>query len=301
LIVVLIIKIIRIGFYLLSLLFLEQEGVAQFLKIDTSYNITKTNGNDLYPSWSGDGRKLAFQSDRNGHWDIYQFEISSSTIVQLTYDTANEQYPVLLQKNNKLVFNSDKTGQEHLYFLNIETGDQERIFNREILAKAATFPTSEYQMYCMGFNVLKKEWGIYRFEFKYGSLRFIKSLTDDSGFPKVSANGNLILFEDINRTNKYRELNIINWYGETEKVISGFNSYDASWDPKGLKIVFVSDMDNNKGELYTIWKDGTHLERITNDTLTVRSPVISPNGKQLAISVLLDEGFDIFIIPFEDY
>lgn len=294
-------RIFWTGFSLFFLLFSGQDGIAQYLQIDAAFNITKSKGDDLYPSWSGDGSKLVFQSDRNGNWDIFQFKLSSGSTTQLTNDATDEQYPVLLQKSNKLEFTSDKKGTEHLYFMNLKTGDQNQVFDREISAKAASFPASGYHLYCLGFDQGVKEWGIYRYEFKYNSLKFIKLLADESGMPQVSDDGELILYEIINQTNKLSEINIINWYGETEKVISGFNSYDASWDPAGLKIVFVSDMDNPEGELYTIWKDGTHLERLTNDSIMVRNPVISPDGKQLAVSVLLDDGYDIFIIPMVDY
>jgi len=286
---------------LLLLLFSDMDAVAQYLQIDPSFNITKEKGDDLSPSWSKDGQNLVFQSNREGNWDIYLFEVETGITERLTNDTANEQYPVLLQKNDRLAFTSDKTGNDQLYFLNINDGKQNLIFDREIPSKASSFPFSEYQLYCLGFNESANKWGIYRYEFKYNSLRFIKSLTDDSSIPRVSNEGEFILYEEMNQAKRTREINIINWYGGTVKVISGFNSYDASWAPGGLKIIFVSDMDNREGELYTIWKDGKHLERLTNDGLTVRNPVISPDNKKLAVSVLFKDGFEIFIIPFEDY
>jgi len=295
------VKLILIGFFLHLLILSSLDGVAQFLQIDSSYNITKSKGNDLFPSWSEDGSKLVFQSNRAGNWDVFEYELNTGKTIQLTNETANEQYPALLPNNDKLAFTSDKNDDEHLYFLNMKTGEQNRIFSREITAKAASFTSSGYQLYCLGYDATTKKWGIYRFEFKYNSLKLIRSLSDDSSLPQVSKDGEFVLYEELNPADRIREINIINWYGETEKIISGFNAFDASWDPAGLKIIFISDMDSPEGELYTIWRDGSHLERLTNDTMTLRNPVISPDRKQLAVSVLLDNGFDIFIIPFEDF
>jgi Tol biopolymer transport system component len=60
-------------------------------------------------------------------------------------------------------------------------------------------------------------------------------------------------------------------------------------------------MENDNGDIYTIWKDGSHLERWTNDTIVYRNPTVSHDGSKLAVSVKQDKGFDIFILPVEDF
>jgi Tol biopolymer transport system component len=86
-----------------------------------------------------------------------------------------------------------------------------------------------------------------------------------------------------------------------EDSFQDFNIIDPEWFPGGLKIIFVSDKDDKAGEIYTIWKDGSHLERLTNDSLIIKNPVVSPTLKYMAVSVLVDGGFDLFVIPLEDY
>ncbi len=274
---------------------------AQYLEVNPIYNITKKFGDDLFPSWSEDGTKLVFQSNRNGNWDIYQFNLKTDTIVQLTNTSANEKIPIMLNKRNQLAYTSDVSGEDQVYFFNFSTSTEKPIFEREINSKAASFPASEYLLYSLGFDKLSKEWGLYRYEFKYPSLKYIFPLKTDKFLPKVSSDAEYILLVTENDEKSIDQLNIINWYGNVINEFIDYNFIDPSWYPGGLKIMFISDMDNKKGELYTIWKDGSHLERLTNDTLSMKNPVVSPTAKYMAVSVLLEEGYDIFVIPLEDY
>ncbi len=276
-------------------------GNAQYLEIDSINNISNATGDDLYPSWSADGTKLVFQSNRNGNWDIFQYDLESDTVLQLTNTNANEQYPLWLSKQNRLTYTSDKTGVEQIYFLDLLTGTEEPVINRNINTKAASFPVSEYLLYLLGYDELARDWWLYRYEFKYNSLKQIYPLLDGNHLPKVSTDGEYIMFVSNNTEKSVDQLNIINWYGNIEHEFSDHSFIDPSWYPDGLKIIFVSKMDNIDGEIYTVWKDGSHLERWTNDTLVVKNPVVSPNGKHLAVSVLLDGGYDLFLIPLEYY
>lgn len=292
------------GLKILILLFISvfaNSGYGQYLKIESAYNITKSKGDDLVPSWSKDSKQIVFQSNRNGNWDIFQYDLLSDTIIQLTNTIHNEQYPVMLEKPSRLVYTSDSDNEEHIYYFDLLTGKEEPVMKREINGKAASFPDSEYLFYCLGYDELLKKWGLYRYEFKYNSLKYILPLSSDSHLPKVSDDGEYILYVARNYNNTRDVLNIINWYGNNNLKVSDYNFSDVSWYPGGLKIIFVSDKDNKEGEIYTIWKDGSHLERLTEDELSIKNPVISPDGKYLAVSVLATDYFDLFIIPLEDY
>jgi len=293
------ISIKSLGILLFNILWII--GNAQYLEIDSINNISNATGDDLHPSWSSDGTKLVFQSDRNGNWDIYQYDLERDTVLQLTNTSVNEQHPLWLSKHSRMTYTSEKTGVEQIYIFDLLTGVEEPVIKRNIYTKAASFPVSEYLFYLLGYDELAREWWLYRYEFKYNSLKQIYLLSNDDHLPKVSADSELILFVSNNTEKSVDQLNIINWYGNIEQEFSDYDFADPDWYPDGLRIIFVSKMDNQDGEIYTIWKDGSHLERWTNDTLVVKNPVVSPTGKHLAVSVLLDRGYDLFLIPLKDY
>ena len=59
----------------------------------TKTNLTKNDAQDWLASYSGDGTKLAFTSDRSGNWDIYKMNRDGSSQVQLTTNAANDYDP----------------------------------------------------------------------------------------------------------------------------------------------------------------------------------------------------------------
>ena len=66
------------------------------LAVDGSWwrNLTPDSpGDDLYPSWSPDGSRLAFTSDRDGDFDIYVMSADGSQVEQLTDHPGDDYTP----------------------------------------------------------------------------------------------------------------------------------------------------------------------------------------------------------------
>ncbi len=277
----------------------DQSG--QVLSIDQKYNLTKSAGDDLYPSWSPDGSKIVFQSNRDGDWDILVYDLKADSVYNLTNYSYNEQHPVWIKNGSAIAFDADENGELKIYSLAENKGSKALLFDRELQAREASFSISETLVYFSGFDEIKNRWEIYSYEFYYNSLNKLTSIIGENHSPKVSPDEDFILF--VNNTMDFPKdkLYLINWHGQPEDKFKEFNMRDPSWAPGGLKIFFVSNRDNRYGEVYSIWIDGSHLERLTEDSLEVRNPVLSPDAKYMAISVKLEIGYDIFLIPMEDY
>ena len=83
--------------------------------------LTTDPASELEPSWSPDGAKIAFISDRNGqNFDIYVMNADGSNVTQLTDDSANEFGPVWSPDGKQIVFNSDRNGNVQLFVLSID-------------------------------------------------------------------------------------------------------------------------------------------------------------------------------------
>jgi Tol biopolymer transport system component len=83
--------------------------------------LTKDPSYELEPSWSPDGAKIAFISDRNGqNFDIYVMNADGSNVMQLTNDSANEFGPAWSPDGKQIVFNSDRNGNVQLFMMNID-------------------------------------------------------------------------------------------------------------------------------------------------------------------------------------
>jgi Tol biopolymer transport system component len=83
--------------------------------------LMKDPSNELEPSWSPDGAKIAFISDRNGpDFDIYVMNADGSNVTQLTDDSANEFGPVWSPDGTQIVFNSDRNGNVQLFMISVD-------------------------------------------------------------------------------------------------------------------------------------------------------------------------------------
>ena len=295
--------VIRLSLFLtfVFLVSLVIEGFGQGIKIDSSHNITNSAGDDLAPKWSADSKQLLFHSNRNGNWDIFIYSIESDTIARVTSDTTNERNPVWFNNGKSIVFDSDKSGQQKLYKMDLTSGKVGLLFNRAIQGREASFPASEKLVYFSGFNPLNKRWEIYSFEFYYENLNKLTDQGAGNYTPMVSPDEDHVLFTNNTGNYPFHQLQLMNWYGNEEKLFTDFNAFDPSWDSKGLKVYFVSNKDNRSGDIYSMWMDGSHLERLTYSNYQLKNPSVSPDGKHLALSVKMESGFELFIIPMEDY
>ncbi|HXQ36254.1 MAG TPA: hypothetical protein VN843_19740, partial [Anaerolineales bacterium] len=100
------------------ILSLEEDGYAHlFAYIPDKLPLTRlTSGDwdDITPSPSPDGEKIAFASNRNGFWDLYLLDLSSNDITQLTDTPGYEGAPTWSPDSSFLAFESYVEEEENL-------------------------------------------------------------------------------------------------------------------------------------------------------------------------------------------
>ena len=66
-------------------------------------NLTNNSAIEQYPSWSPDGSKIAFASDRDGNYEIYVMDVDGSNQTRLTNDSSSDREPAWCG-NGKIIF-----------------------------------------------------------------------------------------------------------------------------------------------------------------------------------------------------
>ena len=92
------------------------------------WQLTFATGLQGEPSWSPDGRMVAFSSDRSGNLDIWIQAIDGGNPVQVTNSPAHDWQPDWSPDGRRLVFRSER-GSGGLYVVPILGGAEEQITN----------------------------------------------------------------------------------------------------------------------------------------------------------------------------
>jgi len=72
--------------------------------------VTFDDGLQAQPTWSPDGRFIAYTSDKGGNFDIWVQPVAGGRPVQVTTDPANDWQPVWSPDGNNLAFRSERGG-----------------------------------------------------------------------------------------------------------------------------------------------------------------------------------------------
>ena len=72
--------------------------------------LTHNESEDKAPTWSPDGKKIAFQSMRDGDWELYMIDVETREETRLTYHFGPDEAPAWSPVNNQIAFHSANEG-----------------------------------------------------------------------------------------------------------------------------------------------------------------------------------------------
>lgn len=110
----------------------EINGVPTLHRLDSQNTSTvellfEFEGGASEPAYSPDGALLLFTSEREGVRNIYQYEVETGAISQLTTGPGNSYQPALSPNGARLAFISDRDGTPSIYVQNLRNGNVERL------------------------------------------------------------------------------------------------------------------------------------------------------------------------------
>ena len=80
-------------------------------------NLTRWRGEDRRATWSPDGRKLAFMSERKGNTDIYVVNVDGTGLRRLTTNRGFDASPAWSPDGSTIAFESQR-GRIDIYLMN---------------------------------------------------------------------------------------------------------------------------------------------------------------------------------------
>src|SRR2546423_1115917 len=89
-----------------------------------SGRVTASPAHDDLASWSPDGRRIAFVSDRGGQADIYVMNADGSDVTRLTTDPGGDYAPTWSPDGTRIAFWTNRDGNTNIYSMNADGSDE---------------------------------------------------------------------------------------------------------------------------------------------------------------------------------
>ena len=291
-------------FLLLVLLWLVLAPSAKSQMLDTTnfVKIKLSQSDEQFPAWSEDGRKLLFQSAGSGYSQLFLYDFSKDTLIQITFDETNKSHPVFIPNQNKIAFDAAGNDKVNIFKIDLTTGMQQPLFQRKLLCEAPSFSPSGRWVVFKGHDPNSETWQLFSYDFVYDNLNQLTHVKNSELFrPMLSPDGKIILFGTRDKTVPFsRSLHEINWYGETIQDLDSIAASSYGWLANGYRIVCSIEEPKNNYSFFTVRKNGAYKMLLSNDTLQRVTPTLSPDGKKIAVAAKFGNNFDIVVYNLID-
>ncbi len=260
------------------------------------HQLTSGDFNNAYPCFSPDEKRIAFQSDRDGNWEIYLMATDGLQEVRLTDHPAQDEMPVFGAEDNIIAFTStrdDTVGKgrlnraRNIYLLDLLAGTVARLAEHEAddwypalseRGRMLAFVSERDDLRQVPFHEKLSE--IYLFQLPQSLLvRLTQNEADDTS-PSFSADGKWILFTS-NRTGSFQIFRMDAKGRMLEQLTNlAGNAGAPHFSHDGKKITFFADTTGN-WEIYMMDSDGRNLVQLTNDPAQDSYPSFSPDKRKI--------------------
>jgi TolB protein len=258
--------------------------------LDTGTSVNLTLGvASADPSFSNDGKRIAFTSWRDGNSEIYVMHADGSNVRRLTNHPAFDNFPVFSPDGTKVAFQSNREDEHvEVYVQNLDDTTPPR---RLTHARGTT-------------GLMPKCWSadgtrmlVYTNENGKGQIelidvdpfpaqRLLGDETADLGYPRMSTDGRRLLYEarlpdhaiELRVTDLHTKRTTTLFKTEPGYPIRFF--LQPAWSPDGSLIAFSARARGNS-EVFVMKADGSDVQNATNDPLLDSSAAFSPDGREI--------------------
>lgn len=263
-------------------------------------NLTRHPAADRDPSWSPDGKNIAFVSDRDGNFEVYLMNSDGSNQRRLTKNSSADRNPSWSRDSKRIVFQSARDGNEEVYVMNADGSAQTRLTDHpgdDIFP--AFSPDGRKITFTSGRN---GNLDIFEMNSDGSQPKPLTSHKNRDAWSRYSPDGKkLVFFSRRDSIDDNDEIYVMNTDGSSVRRLTtnAGNDFCPDWSPDGKQIAFISIQPHNELYVYRINADGTLLKRLTAIPDRVSTPSWSPDGKAIAFSSQRDGNLEVYLMEVE--
>jgi TolB protein len=265
---------------------------------------SRDRANELEPSWSPDGKRIAFTRQTGAGFDVYVMNADGTGQRNLTRSPADESDPAWSPSGNQIAYGRDSSRSgdgSDIFVMNVDGSGRSNLTPGPASENAPAWdpawsPDGKWIVYGGGeaLRVMRRNGS--------GDRELRSSRVGRGGVSGASwsPDGKKIAFETVpweitNNVDIHSDIFVVDPAGGRRKRLTKttFN-HDPAWSPDGKRIAFTQDYDDEG--VFVMNADGSGRRNLTRSRGYDMQPAWSPNGTRIAFANNRDGDFDLFVM-----
>jgi hypothetical protein len=232
--------------------------------------LTDEAADDMSPTWSPDGKSIAFVSERDGNREIYVMKADGTQQVNLTHHPSEDWTPAWSPDGTRITFSSYRDGNWEVYVMGSDGSDPVRLTQNSAADYGPCWSPDSQQI---AFHSNRDgNWEIYVTGRDGAGLR---RLTEDEATdfaPAWSPDGAMVAFESYRDGNM--EIYMMAIDGSDQRNISNdpySDEHGPAWARDGTNLLYFSNRDGG-WDILSVRPDGTEKSNLTLSSALEQGP-----------------------------
>jgi len=235
--------------------------------------ITRSPAPIMSPTWSPDGRKLAYVSFESGNSSIYAQDLATGSRTVVSSRPGVNSSPAWSPDGSKLaVTQSQGTGNLDIFVLDLATGSSKQLTRSSAIDTEASWSADGEFIYFTSDRAGQAQ--VYQVSSQGGKAKRVTFVGNYNSRPRVSADGKHLSVVHLN-DGKYQIGMVNKSNGQVITITDGRLDESPSVSPNG-KVVIYSTKRNRQGGLAIVRADGSSKPHYLSTVGDVREPAWSP-------------------------
>jgi len=225
--------------------------------------LRENNVENAYPRISKDGKKILYQSNRTGSWQLFTCDIHGRNKKRITNDKSNNNLPDWSPDNTWIAFVSDRDGNEEIYTARTDGSAVSRITNdgaRDIHPYIS--PDGKYILFNSDRN--GNQLDIYRYNVAAKTTERLTNTPSHETCARYSPDMKQIVL--LKNSDIADDIYLMPTNGSTMTNLSNTPNVNHGWpvfSHDGMW-VYYSSMEKGSYSLYRIHPDGSGKQQLTD-------------------------------------